>query len=270
MNGKPGVQGLLSGSSGPFFGLCHHNDAGNDQQTGDQLCLGRFKGKGLITGQTFNRHYTQLFPTVYIGYTLNDKNQFSLNYGRRINRPNYQDLNPFFYFLDKYTYQVGNPYLNPQFSHNIELSHIYGGMLTTTINYSYTTDIIQDVLEQIDSTTTTYVKKSNIASRWNLGASMSLGMPLAKWWRTNIYLLYYYNQFNGTVNGGPISIGGNNFMANMNNQFTFKKGWGAELSGFYRGNSLEGVLVIQPMGSMNIGLSKQILNSKGTVKMNLS
>ncbi len=228
------------------------------------------KGNQLTTGQTFNRHYTQLFPTVYIGYTLNDKNQFSLNYGRRINRPNYQDLNPFFYFLDKYTYQVGNPYLNPQFSHNIELSHIYGGMLTTTINYSYTTDIIQDVLEQIDSTTTTYVKKSNIASRWNLGASMSLGMPLAKWWRTNVYLLYYYNQYKGTVNGGPISIGGNNFMANMNNQFTFKKGWGAELSGFYRGNSLEGVLVIQPMGSMNIGLSKQILNSKGTIKMNLS
>ncbi len=228
------------------------------------------KGDQLTTGQNFNRDYTQLFPTVYIGYTLNEKNQFSLNYGRRINRPNYQDLNPFFYFLDKYTYQVGNPYLNPQFSHNIELNHIYGGVFTTSLNYSYTTDIIQDVLEQIDSTTTSYVKKTNIARRWNLGVSVNLSVPLAKWWRTNLYMLFFHNQFDGIVNGGPISIGGNNFMANMNNQFTFKKGWGAELSGFYRGNSLEGVLMIQPMGGMNIGLSKQVLKGKGTIRMNVN
>ncbi len=228
------------------------------------------KGDQLTTGQAFNRDYTQLFPTVYIGYNLNEKNQFSLNYGRRINRPNYQDLNPFFYFLDKYTYQVGNPYLNPQFSHNIELNHIYGGVLTTSLNYSYTTDIIQDVLEQIDSTTTTYVKKSNIARRWNLGASVSLGVPLTKWWRTNVYMLFYHNQFDGIVNGGPISIGGNNFMANMNNQFNFKKGWGAEVSGFYRGNSLEGVLMIRPMGGMNLAVSKQVLQSKGTIKLSVN
>jgi outer membrane receptor protein involved in Fe transport len=228
------------------------------------------KGDQLTTGQTFKRDYTQVFPTFYIGYTLNEKNQFSLNYGRRINRPNYQDLNPFFYFLDKYTYQVGNPYLNPQFSHNIELNHIYKGVLTTSVHYSYTTDIIQDVLEQIDSTTTTYVKKSNIARRWNLGASMSLGVPLTKWWRTNVYLLGFYNQFDGVVNGGTISIGGTNFMANMNNQFSFQKGWGVEVSGFYRANSLEGVLVIQPMGAMNIGVSKQVLKNKGTVKLGLS
>lgn len=228
------------------------------------------KGNQLTTGQVFNRDYTQVFPTVYIGYNLNEKNQFSLNYGRRISRPNYQDLNPFFYFLDKYTYQVGNPYLNPQFSHNLELSHMYGGMLTTTINYGYTTDIIQDIVEQIDSITTTYVKKSNIARRWNLGASMSLGVPLAKWWRSNVYLLYNYNQFDGIVNGGPISIGGASFFANMNNQFNFKKGWDAELSGFYRGNSLEGVLVIRPMGGMNVGLNKQVIKGKGTIKMSIS
>lgn len=82
-----------------------------------------------------------------------------MSYGRRIDRPNYQDLNPFFYFLDKYTYQVGNPYLRPQFSHNIELTHTFKGILNSSINYSTTNDILQDVLEQIDSTNSSFMKK---------------------------------------------------------------------------------------------------------------
>jgi iron complex outermembrane receptor protein len=88
-----------------------------------------------------------------------------MSYGRRIDRPNYQDLNPFYNFLDKYTYQVGNPYLNPQFSHNFEINHTFRSMLTTSMNYSTTKDIIQEVLEQVDSTNTSFIKKSNIASR---------------------------------------------------------------------------------------------------------
>lgn len=90
------------------------------------------------------------------------KNSFVINYGRRINRPNYQDLNPFINFLDRYTFQQGNPNLKPQFSHNIELSHTYKGFLTTTLNYSNTTDIIQQVLEQNEITNETYVKKQTL------------------------------------------------------------------------------------------------------------
>ncbi|GAC1395767.1 MAG: outer membrane beta-barrel family protein [Sediminibacterium sp.] len=225
------------------------------------------KGSQLTTGQVFTRNYTQLFPTIYISYAMNDKNQFSLNYGRRIDRPNYQDLNPFYYFLDKYTYQVGNPYLNPQFSHNIELNHTYNGFLTTSLNYSTTNDLIQEVLEQIDSTNTTFVKKSNIARRQNLGASISLGASVTKWWRANIYLNAYHNVFTGVVNGGPIEVAGTTFMTNISNQFTFNKGWGAELSGFYRSTGVEGVLVARPMGTLNIAFTKQVLKNKGSLKL---
>ncbi len=225
------------------------------------------KGNQLSTGQSFSRDYTQVFPTVYIGYAPSDKNQFAISYGRRIDRPNYQDLNPFFYFLDKYTYQVGNPYLNPQFSHNIELNHTYKGFLTTSLNYSNTNDMIQDVLEQVDSTHTTFVKKSNIAKRQNLGMSVSLGLPVTKWWRTNIYVNGFYNKYNGVVNGGYLAIEGSTFMTNIANQFTFKNGWGAEVSGFYRTKGLEGVIVPQAMGSLNLALSKQVLHNKGSVKL---
>lgn len=224
-------------------------------------------GNQLTTGEVFKRNYTQVFPTVYIGYTMNEKNQFALSYGRRIDRPNYQDLNPFFYFLDKYTYQVGNPYLRPQFSHNIELNHTYKGILNTSLNYSATNDILQDVLEQIDSTNTSFVKKSNIARRQNIGASVSLGMPLNKWFRTNVYLNAFYNKFTGVVNGGEISVDGATFMTNISNQFTLPKGWGAELSGFYRTGSVEGVLVARSMGAVNVGFTKQVMKNKGMIRL---
>jgi iron complex outermembrane receptor protein len=226
-------------------------------------------GNQLTTGQKFDRDYTQLFPTVYVGYAASAKNQFAVSYGRRIDRPNYQDLNPFFYFLDKYTYQVGNPYLNPQFSNNFELNHTFNSMLTTSLSYSVTDNIIQDVLEQVDSTHTSFVKKSNIAKRVSYGGSVSFNAPLAKWWRTSLYMNVFDNVFTGVVNGGAIDVSGVSFMGNMNNQFTFKKGWSAEISGFYRSSAVQGVLVSNPMWAMNVGVAKQVLKNMGSVRLSV-
>ncbi|NNV54189.1 TonB-dependent receptor [Limnovirga soli] len=226
-------------------------------------------GNQLTTGETFKREYTQLFPTAYLGYTLSDKNQFALSYGRRIERPDYGDLNPFYYFLDKYTYQVGNPYLSPQFSHNIEISHTYKGFLTTTLAYNNINDIIQQVLEQNDSTFTTFVRQSNIAKQESFTLSVNAGFPVTKWWTTNIYAQANHNAFEGYVNNGNIKVDGYGFTTNISNQFKFNKGWGMELSGFYRSKMVEGTVISKPMGVVNMGISKSVLKSKGTIKLNV-
>lgn len=227
------------------------------------------KGNQVTTGETFNRNYTQLFPTAYVGYKMSDKNQFALSYGRRIERPDYQDMNPFFYFLDKYTYQVGNPYLRPQFSHNIELSHSFNSFLNTSLGYSQTKDIMQEVLEQIDSTSTSFVKRSNIAKQNSLSFSVSANIPVTKWWRANLYTNVYRNRFTGIVNNGPIDVTGTTATANVQNSFTFKNGWGGEVSGWYRTRSIEGTMVANPMGAMNLGISKQVMKKKGTLRLNV-
>lgn len=226
-------------------------------------------GNQLTTGETFKRNYTQLFPTSYLQYSLNDKNQFTLSYGRRIERPDYGDLNPFYYFLDKYTYQVGNPYLQPQFSHNIELSHSFKGFLNTSFSYSTTNNIIQDVIQQVDSTHTSYLKKSNIAKQNSFTLSMNAGFAVTKWWRTNIYAQAQHNQYKGFVNNGNINISGAGFMTNISNQFTLKKGWNLEASGFYRSKMVEGTIVSEPMGVINFAVAKNMLKNKGTLKLNL-
>jgi iron complex outermembrane recepter protein len=227
------------------------------------------KGNQLTTGQQFKRNYTQLFPTAYLQYTANDKNQFVINYGRRINRPDYGDLNPFIHFLDRYTFEQGNPNLKPQFSHNIELSHTYKGFLTTTLNYSTTDDIIQQVIEQNENTNETFIKKANIASRKQIGLSVSAYKEITKWWSGSIYFNAYNNHFSGIVNNEYISIGLAGFLFQAQQQFKWGKGWGAEVSGFYRTKGLEGVIFIRPVAQVNAGFSKQVMNNKGSIRFNV-
>lgn len=224
--------------------------------------------KFIAITKTFKRHYTQLFPTAYIQYTANEKNQFVINYGRRINRPDYEDMNPFVHFLDRYTFEQGNPNLSPQFAHNIEMSHTYKGFLTTTANYTSTTDIIQQVIEQNDQTNETYIKKANIASLKQLGLSVSANKELTKWWTGNVYMNVYNNHFKGQVNNEDISISITSFMVQLQQQFKLGKGWSAEISGFYRSKGVEGVIFINPIKQVNAGISKQVLKGKGSVRLN--
>ena len=224
-------------------------------------------GNQLTTSQTFKRNYTQLFPTAYLNYTANDKNQFSLNYGRRIQRPDYGDLNPFYYFLDKYTYEVGNPYLKPQFSHNIELTHVYNNMLTTTLSYAAINDMISQQLQQIDSIHTTYVTRTNLAKQHSITLSINAAIPVTKWWRTNVYVQGAYNKYEGFINTGVINVEGPAFNANMQNQFTLPKGWSMELSGYFNSKAVYGTIVGLPQGSADFAVAKNMLKNKGTLKV---
>ena len=229
----------------------------------------KVKNKFVYGEKTFKRDYTQLFPTIYLQYKANEKNQFVINYGRRINRPDYGDLNPFVHFLDLYTFEQGNPNLKPQFSHNIELTHTYKNFLNTTLNYSTTTDIIQEVLEQNENTNETFIKKANIATRNQVGLSISAYKELTKWWSGNVYLNVYNNHFKGVVNNGDyISLGITGLMVQAQQQFKWGKGWGAELSGFYRTKSLEGVIFIEPIAQVGAAFSKQVMKNKGSVRLN--
>ncbi|RYF57736.1 MAG: TonB-dependent receptor, partial [Cytophagaceae bacterium] len=96
----------------------------------------------------FAREYGSLFPTLFASYASDKKNTFTFSYGRRIDRPSYQDLNPFLFFIDKYTYEQGNPYMRPQFTHNFELGHSFKGFLNTSVNYSITRDMMAETFEQ--------------------------------------------------------------------------------------------------------------------------
>lgn len=223
---------------------------------------------------SFSKTYNDLFPTVYISYKADKNNQLAINFGRRIDRPAYQDLNPFLFFIDKYTYGQGNPYLKPQYSNNVELSHIYKDFITTTLNYGVTNNLFIETFDQADDINGEYnyitiFRQGNIGKMTNAGISMNVQKPVTKWWSTMIYANYNYRKFNGLVNNEMVEVEAGNFVTNINNQFKFSKGWSAEISGWYRTKGIEGQIIIEPMGACNVGIGKQVLKNKGTLKLNV-
>src|SRR5690606_2810202 len=72
------------------------------------------KGNQLVSNSVSDTSYFQVFPTAYFGYNPSEKHHFELSMNRRIDRPSYDQLNPFKFYLDPSTYREGNPYLKPQ------------------------------------------------------------------------------------------------------------------------------------------------------------
>lgn len=220
----------------------------------------------------FQRNYGNLFPTLFLSYEAGKNHQWGLNVGRRIDRPAYQDLNPFLFFLDNYTFQAGNPYLRPQYTNNIELSHTFKGFLTTTLNYSHTKDFHTETFEQIQLPNgemgyATIVRQGNIGKRDNAGIAVSAQIPVKKWWTAILYTNLNYSKFSGELNNEMVNVEASTLLVNINNQFKFGKGWSAELSGFYRTKGAEGQIIINPLGQASAGAAKQILKGKATIKL---
>lgn len=225
------------------------------------------KGNQVTTNQTFTRNYTQLFPTAYVSFEASEKHNFSVNYGRRIERPDYADLNPFFFFLDKYTYQAGNTNLRPQFSHNVDLSHTFKGNFTTSLNYTKVTDLMNDILDQNEDRNETFITKSNIASQEQFGITITAMVPVTKWMKVNMYANLSNNRFKGFINNANVDLQSNLFAGNVSAQMDLGQGWNADINGFYRSKGLDGVLVIGGLGNVNAGISKSVLKKKGTLKL---
>jgi iron complex outermembrane receptor protein len=234
----------------------------NTNYSGHQL------GNGLTVinnDSSFSRSYVNLFPTLYLTYQASEKNTLTLNYGRRIDRPAYQDLNPFLFFLDEFTYQAGNPYLQPQYTQNVELSHTYKHFLTTTLNYSFTRNFFSETFEQ--SGQATIVRNGNIGSRQNAGLSVSAQVPVAKWWTAILYTDLNYNKFTGMLYGQNIDVSATTLLLNINNQFSFSHGWAGEISGFYRTKGVEGQVIVYPLGQGSAAISKKIMKDKASLKL---
>ena len=250
-----------------------------DVQTGLRLENTNTKGVQAIDNSEVKRSYVSLFPSVFVSYTINTKNSLTVSASRRLQRPNYQDLNPFTFFLDSLSYRQGNPYLTPQFSYNYELTHSYNGKLNTTLNYTKTTDVISNIILRKRGSNNEiigFLTSDNIASYTNYGLAMSAPAKIKKWWNVNLYGNVYRNHYKGTYISNEtatpqvvdLDLSFTSFTFNINNNFTIGKGWSGEISGWYRYKTIEQLSLSYPMAQMNFGLAKNnLLKGKGSLRL---
>jgi hypothetical protein len=250
-----------------------------DVQTGLRMENTNTKGVQTTNNSVVKRSYVSLFPSVFVSYNMDKKNTFTVSASRRLQRPNYQDLNPFTFFLDSLSYRQGNPYLTPQFSYNYELKHTYNNKLSTTLNYTVTTDVISQIVKRQRGTNNElvgFLTIDNIAKFSNMGIAVSSPVKFAKWWNTNLYANVYRNHYQGTYisteNSQNVVVDLDmafvSFSFNINNSFTIGKGWTAEVSGFYNYKNVQQLNLSQPMGQMNLGLAKNnLLKGKASLRL---
>src|SRR4029079_16946906 len=110
------------------------------------------------------RNYTDFFPSAAVTYNVAKDLALNLTYSRRIDRPSYQDLNPFENKLDELTYQKGNAFLRPQYTNSIELRHTYAYKLTTTLSFSDVQDYFAQITDTVESKRS-YIMQRNLANQ---------------------------------------------------------------------------------------------------------
>jgi len=217
---------------------------------------------------TFHRDYAQLFPSAFFQYDVSKNHSLGLNYSRRIDRPSYGDLNPFVFFLDNYTFKVGNPMLTPQITNSLEFSHTYMGAFSTTLGYSHTTNVITQILKQDTQARKSYQTTANMAERTNYSLGFSLPIPVAKWWTSNTDIYLNRAELVGKVENVALSPSQNMFYFNTNHIFTLPKDYRFEIGGNYFSGGLESAFIFGAGGSLNVGIQKIVLNKRGVIRLN--
>lgn len=214
------------------------------------------------------RNYTDVFPSASITLNKNPNNQWSISYSRRIDRPAYQDLNPFEFRLDKYAFRRGNTLLQPQYTNSFEVTNTFKSKLTTKLNYSHVNDVFAQVIDVVETNQSqSYITKKNLATQDIV--SLNITYPFKyKAFSSFINLNTYYSHFKADY-GPTRNIDLDVYAANVYVQNSLKLGetWTAELSGWFTTPSLwQGTFKSSSMGGIDVGAQKQAFKGKATIK----
>lgn len=239
----------------------------NTHSEGTSTGFSQVNGNYVPYDSTFKRDYTDLFPSASLTFNKNPMKQWTISYSRRIDRPAYQDLNPFEFKLNEYTFMKGNTQLRPQYTNSVGVTNIYKFKLTTQLNYSHVKDIFAQLPDTIDKTKG-FLTKKNLATQDVIALSISYPFQY-KWYSFFATVNSNYSHYTADFGGGSRKVNQSVFslVYYMQNSIKFGKGWTGEITGFYVSPSVwQGVIRSGSLGSVDLGLQKIIFKGKGTVR----
>ena len=187
-----------------------------------------------------------LFPSAFVSYKLNDKNDFQFNYSKRINAPNPFQLQPFADYSDPLNISVGNPKLKPQFTHSFEIAYnnVYkkGSNLLVTAYYKYSTDLITNYIYKdinpVTNDSAFYSSFINANTSKVFGLELSNKTAITKWWDLNVSFNLFKSEINATIPGQDVNNNLTSWFSKMNNNFKVTKGLSIQFSGQYQAKTV--------------------------------
>ncbi|MCJ8208768.1 TonB-dependent receptor [Mucilaginibacter sp. RS28] len=217
--------------------------------------------------QSVVRNYLNLFPTAAITYKTEKSGTYNLSFARRIDRPAYNNLNPFSYPVDELSYWKGNPFLQPQYSNTIALQYSYKKTAVST-SYTHTSDLTGTVFEVFGNNLVNMVPR-NIGTQSNLNLTVSQQLKLAEWWNMSLTAMGYRLQNNvGTPTYGDYKFSRFAGTINVQQSFNLPGSITAEAAAVVNSKSIVGLnTYVKGNSQVDVGFQRSLMSDKATLKL---
>jgi hypothetical protein len=215
-----------------------------------------------LNQKIIDRSYINIFPNAYFGYDFTKDLTTSLTLSSRINRPTFQDLDPFINYIDSLSSFRGNPYLLPEYTNSVEAALVYMKEANITFGYSRTNGKMSLVVDKLNDSTDAFTAiTKNLKQAETINAGITLPYELS-WWTTSNYFGYFLNNFSYVLNGQTIKNNQPTFSIYLYNEFRFKKVASLEITYEYTSAAVDGIFTSKPFSMLSATAKKTFLNDK--------
>lgn len=227
-------------------------------------------GNSVTLEQIVEREYTNLFPSVSLNHQIGEKHSLSYTYSRRLNRPNYKNLNPFINYLDDFTFEKGNPFLRPQYADAFGINYGFGKSLFISANYSKTTEVMTQVIEQFSDQNTTYQTYQNLDDFESASLNVTAPLTIADFLTTRISATAFFNKFNSEIPSGTLNNAKASYNFYIGNDISLSQTVKAEVIFNYTSAVVWSLFQIEPKYNLDLGISTKIFNGNGSLKIGMN
>jgi outer membrane receptor protein involved in Fe transport len=241
-------------------------------QGGLRLEQTQTKGYSQTLNTTNKRSYLKLFPTLFLQYKLDDNNELQLNYGHRIERPDFGLLNPARRYTSPYNYYTGNPALQPAYIQNVELGYTYKKQYNVTAYYTEIHDVITNVNQQDNNSKMYYGTQANLGLAAMTGVRFSAPIHVADWWEANAIFDTYVQHEKSEYLDRAYNYHKWSYAATLNQSFTIKKNAGlkGEILAVFNGPNIQNVYQGKHNSEVDAALKTNVLGGAGTIRLGVN
>jgi len=214
--------------------------------------------------QILNRNYWHAFPSASLSYNILEDLQTSLSYTTSIDRPSFSDLNPFVDFIDQYSTERGNPYLQPDYTHSLEWALTYMEMASLDFEFSRTFNYMDMYIEKDGDNFNIITKNYDRVDQINV----SLNIPYEnKWWTTYNSFGFSWTDLSFDRGSTALSYSRPMFYIYSYNAFRIPKVFNLELTFQYVSGGAEGYFSFRPFYELGASIERKFLDDKLSVRL---
>lgn len=221
-----------------------------------------------------NRDYFEMFPTFYLMHKFSPRHSMTFDYSRRIQRPRYESLNPFKYFLNENNYSEGNPNLRAAISNNFNLNYTFKNEYFFDLYYRDNGKAPATLSFQDNQNFSIRSVSMNMLESISYGLDISHGRSLANWWYVYAYTsLFHEEQTFLAVESGDVAVTNavDGFFGTLYNSLILSKDGTltGELTLTYVSDWLSGSYYLDPMTTLSFGVRKTLWNNRAEISLHV-